>query len=1416
MKRLKLGLILSVLLGLGITYSALAGFNPFLNDPPAQIEPSSPSGSSMEEMNNLYNLLSNPSPSTPVFINEPELPDNIEDWMEFLSNPDNYEFISQFIKWLEKNPSNIDAFVKYILKNYERMGGLFNQIQREIGIYGFVGKNYNLYLVRNNNAFIELAITDKDNNLLLGAVFNSQRQMVSSIKQEEENDKKVYSVTTQDKTYKSYKLALGKEIRYVPGDGYSSDFSFSQGTMEIKIDGNFRLVVGDGSLLLNVNGRKIVLPPGSQIKETAAGWNVTLTDSTIIFIDKDGSTMEVTLPNGVGSFALDISELVKIEIEQKENMLTINGYEIAAVCYDEEGDCQRKVLSLSISQAGGVVVKQGEAIVTVNGAKITLSKEMSLRFEGTDAIVTKNDKISYKINKDGWVSQITIAGINIPLPRGVKPSDIEIDAEKNSVTVSIEGKTYTFKIETVAGSTSLPIDRVNIVLPTDQTLVLPPGASLANEGNKLIVVNARGEKIAEISLNEDGSFSINGIQFVINDVSGFQVFLGIDDNGGVWIKAGKNGVEETISLPRETKVVNIFKQGDKLIISYTDDKNNTSSIVIQGNPSGSTTPQPGGVPQSVEEALGWLENGTDTQKENALRYLMGKYSQLNSEQKNKLADLLSKQGIWDLLLRLGGWEDFLKKIFEDRVVRDEHKLLLAERLLGKISELLNTKKELLTAVLNYLLKATPGPSEEYNQMQNLLEQYLLLISQQAGGRDFLRDYVSALATSAVGKDKHSSEYNKLEKIIKTMLRLGFRHFLEEIAYKLSDPNNPDVQKQAAKLIYQIMYDDWLKWLEENPEQLAEFLNWLKEHPDKIGDFLDWIKQRGSDDKLWNAFLNLLTAGNAEAQRAVEILLKHDAGIKFLAELLEGLNSPLRSDERKRRNLAWALRDLINYLSTKAEGGDAEIKRAVAALFLAMARYGNEKALGALKSLARKGDISAIQAIQYLITDNGRSDLIDFLIELASQSQELRNKVLEALGLLVKDKNVDMRIKEGAIRTLIEIAKRGADEATQIAAINTLWALGIWLADSKNENRGERWRDLFDKIIEGLKKIINSLPENVKALAETVLNDLEYRKNNQGNPTPTPTSNPSNNNSSNNNNRTNPSGTGPTAGFNLGTGTEGRAPKGNNAEGKNQSPRGENPNNSLSASLRENIFNNPSLSTPLQRLEKAKGASSKLIERFKKVDKRSGQKGRILKKKLEKKLREKGLSEEEIKEKLKEFSQKLSENDEEAKKYLAGLGFSQEEIAKDFQDAEGFFSAEDQEKYLRENLGIEGKEAEEILRMTDELAQIEFLTDAGFSESTAKLIVNPALVKDKLEAFFNLVEKIEQKLNLEDNPEARKEIADLLTEALFNGDITLENAQELLDDPEKPGEKVTRLELLLRDLLKRIESRSQSVFSPFLP
>ncbi|MFN7170258.1 MAG: hypothetical protein ACK4NT_03330 [Candidatus Omnitrophota bacterium] len=1213
MKRLKLGLILSVLLGLGITYSALAGFNPFLNDPPAQIEPSSPSGSSMLEMNNLYNLLSNPSPSTPVFINEPELPDNIEEWMEFLSNPDNYEFISQFIEWLEKNPSNIDAFVKYILKNYERMGGLFNQIQREIGIYGFVGKNYNLYLVRNNNAFIELAITDKDNNLLLGAVFNSQRQMVSSIKQEEENDKKVYSVTTQDKTYKSYKLALGKEIRYVPGDGYSSDFSFSQGTMEIKIDGNFRLVVGDGSLLLNVNGRKIVLPPGSQIKETAAGWNVTLTDSTIIFIDKDGSTMEVTLPNGVGSFALDISELVKIEIEQKENMLTINGYEIAAVCYDEEGDCQRKVLSLSISQAGGVVVKQGEAIVTVNGAKITLSKEMSLRFEGTDAIVTKNDKISYKINKDGWVSQITIAGINIPLPPGVKPSDIKIDAEKNSVTVSIEGKTYTFKIETVAGSTSLPIDRVNIVLPTDQTLVLPPGASLANEENKLIVVNAMGKKIAEISLNEDGSFSINGIQFVINDVSGFQVFLGIDDNGGVWIKAGKNGVEETISLPRETKVVNIFKQGDKLIISYTDDKNNTSSIVIQGNPSGSTTPQPGGGPPAT-------------------------------------------------------------------------------------------------------------------------------------------------------------------------------------------------------------YDDWLKWLEKNPEQLAEFLNWLKEHPDKIGDFLDWIKQRRSDDKLWNAFLNLLTAGNAEAQRAVEILLKHDAGIKFLAELLEGLNSPLRSDERKRRNLAWALSDLINYLSTKAEIGDAEIKRAVAALFLAMARYGNEKALGALKSLARKGDISAIQAIQYLITDNGRSDLIDFLIELASQSQELRNKVLEALGLLVKDKNVDMRIKEGAIRTLIEIAKRGADEATQIAAINTLWALGIWLADSKNENRGERWIDLLNMIIKGLDEIakLKGQFENVKALAETALNDLEYRKNNQGNPTPTPTSNPSNNNSSNNNNRTNPSGTGPTAGFNLGTGTEGRAPKGNNAEGKNQSPRGENPNNSLSASLRENIFNNPSLSTPLQRLKKAKEASSKLIERFKKVDKRSGQKGRILKKKLEKKLREKGLSEEEIKEKLKEFSQKLSENDEEAKKYLAGLGFSQEEIAKDFQDAEGFFSAEDQEKYLRENLGIEGKEAEEILRMTDELAQIEFLTDAGFSESTAKLIVNPALVKDKLEAFFNLVEKIEQKLNLEDNPEARKEIADLLTEALFNGDITLENAQELLDDPEKPGEKVTRLELLLRDLLKRIESRSQSVFSPFLP
>ncbi|MCM8765750.1 MAG: hypothetical protein NC920_02745, partial [Candidatus Omnitrophica bacterium] len=499
---------------------------------------------------------------------------------------------------------------------------------------------------------------------------------------------------------------------------------------------------------------------------------------------------------------------------------------------------------------------------------------------------------------------------------------------------------------------------------------------------------------------------------------------------------------------------------------------------------------------------------------------------------------------------------------------------------------------------------------------------------------------------------------------------------------------------------------------------------------------------------------------------------------------------------------------------------SEISRAAVALLLAMARYGNDNALEALKSLAKEWNIFAIQAIQYLITDNGRSDLVKFLVDLASQwnDKEKPNPVVEALGSLVQsllermknptlsqaEKDSIKKIIEGVIETLTEIANKAKIEArARTDAVTKLWVIADW-AFKYN------YMDLVELVIKALKKIGNDDNNPVKDLAKFYLDDLEKRKNNSDSSSPTPTPKPSTNNTTNNP----PSGTGPA--FNLSGSTDSR--NGRSSESRsddNNKPSQRNSPDSLSQYLRNNIFNHPSLRSPLQRLNKSKKASSKLKERFKNVNKKLGQKSKILAKGLREKLKKQGLSEEEIEAKVKEFLQKLAEGDEEAKKYLEELGLAKEEIEKDFQDAEGFFSAEDQERYLKENFGIEAEEAKEIMNMTDEQAQIDFLKNEGFSESTAKLIVNPKLVEKELDAFFKLVEELEDKLGLEDNPEAREKIADLLMEALLSEEITLDNFAELIEDPESFGEKVTRLELLLRELWKKIESRSLSAFSPFL-
>ncbi|MCM8766177.1 MAG: hypothetical protein NC920_04975, partial [Candidatus Omnitrophica bacterium] len=1172
MKKVKLVLIFSLLLGSGIVATvALAQqvFNPFMSGQGYQQGVYSGFTPDVDSPNAILGVISNPSPQAdPVFFS---LPDNIEGWMTLLSDPANYGLIPEFIKWLENNPANIDAFAKYILEHYHELGGLFNALQTQIGTYGFAGSKYNLYFGRESNNFLNLAITDKDNALVLGAVFDKEGKKVSSIEVEG-------NTATVESSGKTYNLKLINPIKYVPGDGLSSALSFNKdGEISIKLNENSSLVItAQGNLVLKINGkeitlnstgrevqltykaqgeivisdgdnparivvdkngevtvwkgrnertaisgnkidiefkpsgeirltnekgegfiitpqgvvyqtvkltdaqqlikylssentiilpentiilpdgRKIVLPPESQIIQNADGsWTVTLSDGTQIVIDKEGKLMTINRP-GV-SFQLDISGLSQVNVGLEGDKLTIKGYQTTQVCLEGESPCPANVFSLTISSSGELSVDNGSAKIKVHGVEITLKPGMSLKFDEDAVIVTLKQGISYSINKGGQITGITINGINIPLPPGVKPSDIEINPD-GSVKVTINGKTYTFKIvEQPGNAVGTSYETLQIVLPNGQTLQLPPGAKLGNnEKGELVVFNKAGKEIATIRFNADGSFSINGIQFVITEVDGFQVFLGIDDNGKIWIKAGKNGVEKSIEITPDMKSVEIFKRNGDLVIRYSYSNGISEEVVIQGSPT--ATPAPGGTPapgvnkpRDNNEALEWLKSGDSEKIKIALEYLMKNFNSLTDEQKNSLAELLGN--LLGLLFEIDGWENFLKTLFEDGKIKDVHKLLIAQRILGLVHQLLVSEagKNLLKSILDFLIAKTPGPADAFDYYQNLLEQYLLVISQQEGGRDFLEDYIGKLALSALGKSKWSSEYKKLDKVIKTMLRLGFGHFLEEIAYRLSNPNNPNEKKNAGKLIREIMqasvlpgptasYDDWLKWLKENPARIEEFLDWLKDHPDYIDDFLTWIRRK-ENIELWDAFLNLLTGKNALAKKVVEILAKSDAGIKFLADLLEGQNSPLRNDKEKRENLAWALEGLIADLVNKAKGTNSEISRAAVALLLAMARYGNDNALEALKSLAEKGNIFAIQAIQYLITDNNRTDLLDFLVKLASDPK-LRDKVLEALGLLVNDKSIEQKIRAGAIRTLIEIAKRGLDEATRIAAVNKLWQLGI--------------------------------------------------------------------------------------------------------------------------------------------------------------------------------------------------------------------------------------------------------------------------------------------------------------------------------------------------------------------------------------
>jgi hypothetical protein len=1252
-----------------------------------------------------------------------------------------------------------------------------------------------------------------------------------------------------------------------------------QDTGSFNIDPQGRLVSPravydpEGQTITLPSGQQLSLPPGSTVTRNPDGSvNIQLSNGTTIVVGADGSAMTIT--TGGKSFGMDISRLSFITIGVNNGALSIDGIRVRPI---DIGSPQ-KVFSVNISHDGKIEVSEGEVSITVNGVKyqflggsngngiriivggatIYLPTGAEVSFDAQGRLAITDGKNTYKMimGSDGKVNKIMVNGREINVS-GIQDLEMLILNNPGQDTINggiaIIGKTA----EGGEFSAIFVLDRNGEIASIKFSGIdvnLPPGAQLGFDQNgNLVVSNAGGVTIATISAKANGTIEINGTTFEIGRTGNFKVSLGIGGDGSISVKVG----EQTVGIPVGTRGVSVGVNAENnLVISYIDPATGQpKTITIQGNPIT-------GEPEDYSQALTWLETGTQSQKQKALEYLMKKgIAGLNAEQKNKLAGLLGKNyELMKLFLGMDGGASFLRtvladvdvteankqairtlavqvssKILKDVNVSPEEKLKLAERLMVLISELLKTAegKSLLREILTFLFQQLGSVSSaSYSPVENLLSQYFIQIAMSVGGYEFLEGYIIDLATSAVRGN--SVDNRTLETMIKTMQKLGFESFLLRVAAKLDLTGQP-LNQQSAEKIRQIMaasatppatspqgppgpnasLNDWFKWLEQNPDGIAQFMEWLGKNRGYIDDFIKWMRER---PKVQESFIKLLGAGKSQGNNAARLLVSDNEGLKFIVWLLEGRDSPWNRDSEEartqRRNLAQALVGLEEQLKQKARDSDLQISRAAVGILLAIARLDNKDALNALealKALAGEGVIPAIQAIQYLITDSSRPELIDELIKflktLASKSETLRNRVFEALVSLVKDGKIDLKIRKGAVNTLIEIAKSivksavktdgTPDEATRIAVINKLWELGIWFLDPNNPYKDSSLANLIIKFLGEIKDDKTQL-KSVSDFAAMAYNDLDYRSKNNGK-APPPNQTKNNNPPSSSTPKPSPNpGSGATISGSAGPGGAGNRGFGRGPQDKGPGVQGD----TISGRLKDKVngFKDKSANDILEILRKRGWVDLAQVAAFKKINRKYAQKLALLREKL-KKL---GLSDKEI-----EGFLKLSAQEKEAFLKEKGIDASFEGIEKEIEE---FLNIDEKDtekrrEYLKEFLGLtdadEQDKVAQLLKviegLTDKDGQREFLVnEVGLPEWTANFILEPKSVD--LSKFYTALEKAEEKLGINKDKMDATKLSEKILEALLSGEITGENAGELIEDTENPGKQITRIEALLRKLL----------------